>query len=278
MTNCFAGTIKGLEKAWFLGDSFCYKNFEQYYYKAGASSHYLIQHYEVSGFLCDGYQSQDKNIFSRLRNVLANALEQQVFLPKLIVLVPDDDILCYLVDKLGILNKDKISYASTKLLDWLMKEHDKLILQQKDNLPLKSKKYNFPQIVWIEAPLHDGFFNNELRAEFNNCLKKVGALHNNVSVLELKKIWDQHDSSLYLEEAQRYTSIGFRTYWDAVDRTLRFCDTTIIRRVMKAEFKDKSTDFNNKPPLKMGAAGKPSQQVQVHLQQNRFKWRNPDLY
>ena len=65
----------------------------------------------------------------------------------------------------------------------------------------------------------------------------MGARHLDVSVLHLKKIWNPEDSKLFIEESNRFTALGFQTYWEAIDCTVKFCDTTILRRVAKLEFK-----------------------------------------
>ena len=87
--------------------------------------------------------------------------------------------------------------------------------------------------------VHDYFLGeeNELRDKFNSCLRAIGKLHENVSVLELKKIWDRHDSQLFVQSTSRYTAEGLRSYWLAVDRSIQFCDTTIMKRVAKYQLK-----------------------------------------
>ena len=62
-------------------------------------------------------------------------------------------------------------------------------------------------------------------------------MHQNVLVLALKKVWDSRDSNLFIKDAYRFTAEGMKTYWKAVDRTLQFCDSTIMKRVEKVAFK-----------------------------------------
>ena len=75
-------------------------------------------------------------------------------------------------------------------------------------------------------------------------MREVGKMHDNTSVLELKKVWNSKDEALYSKEQQRFSVEGMCTYWLAMDRTLKFCDSTIMRRVAKFELKPHNKDFN----------------------------------
>ena len=44
-----------------------------------------------------------------------------------------------------------------KVINWLMREYEKIIEAQKDYLPSKAKRDHLPQLVCIEAPYHDNF-------------------------------------------------------------------------------------------------------------------------
>ena len=122
------------------------------------------------------------------------------------------------------------------------------------------KRIGQPQVVWIELPYHDNFNNNCLRECFNKALNDTAKLHEGVAVFQLKKVWDPVDTNLYLRDADRFTALGLRSYWEAVDKTVRFCDTTIMRRIAKTEFK------NSFPVL--NAQRKPEGQ-------DRYRWRAP---
>ena len=39
---------------------------------------------------------------------------------------------------------------------------------------------------------------------------------------------DQKDGSLYLDEPKRFTTTGFTTFWQAVDKTVAYCDNKIM--------------------------------------------------
>ena len=54
---------------------------------------YMKEKFEVSGFMNNEDQSYDINIISRIRNGLVSAICDQIVLPKMIIMVPDDNIL-----------------------------------------------------------------------------------------------------------------------------------------------------------------------------------------
>ena len=177
---------------------------------------------------------------------MVGAVNDQIIMPKLIVIVPDNDIIQYIARI-----KAGFSRSVARMLDWLMKEHNRIIDSMKDHLPMKAKKNGYPQIMWIAPPYHVGFGkrNNDKRECFNKMLEEVAKTHSDTSVLHLKKVWEPENNNLFLKEQYRYTTKGLKTYWEAVDRTVKFCDTTILRRVTKQEFKNS--------------------------QYNRYKWTKP---
>ena len=130
-----------------------------------------------------------------------------------------------------------------RLINWVMVEHEKLIQVQKEHLPPKAQRVSQPHIMWIKTPFHNCFSeaNNDARSRFNTCLCHTCKYNDNVSVLQLKQVWQPTDSSLYVKHAERFTNEGIRTYWDAMDRTVKFCDTTIMKRIFKTEYKPSHT-------------------------------------
>ena len=184
--------------------------------------------FEVYGSFSSKYTSTDQNTVSRFRNVLAQLIQDKVILPKFIVVVPDDDIIKYF----GY-NDHDMTKAYYSILNNIMAEHNKLLMTQKEFLPLKAKKFYYPQIIWIQAPIHKSFNNNNMRELFNHSLNEVVKFHDNTFVLDFKKIWDPENGSLYVQESNRFTSQGLTTYWLAVDCTLRFADSILWKKIQQ---------------------------------------------
>ena len=74
----------------------------------------------------------------------------------------------------------------------------------KSDLPAKCKKEGFPHILWILAPYHKNFENNDQRYKFNRAVEDACKFHCNASALELKKVWNSEDEGLF--STRRYTS------------------------------------------------------------------------
>ena len=152
------------------------------------------------------YASLDPSAISRLRNLLSSAIQKQKVLSKIITIVPDEDIINFVASKCGSAGL----FIMGKILHWLMDEYNKLISSQKEYLPTKAKDPDHPHLIWIEAPYHKNFDNNVVCEKFDYCIRNIGHLHSNVSVLALKKIWVPDDNTLFSKEYQRFSATGFR--------------------------------------------------------------------
>ena len=142
-----------------------------------------------------------------------------------------------------------------------MTEHERGIATYKENLSAKSTHPDYPHILWIQSPYHDNFSTNQERFKFNRCLEEAVKFHSHVSTLPLKKVWDAKNGNLYIKDCQRFATDGYLDYWEAVDRTVHYCDSIMLK---------KQHDRGKKPPNK----GKPfGQKDQNH--NDRFRWQNP---
>ena len=234
MHICFVTDYtKGLDAIWFVSDTFGFNSFEKHYFQRKHSEFdgYVRENFEINGYFNNKNNNMDSSIFGRQRNLIVSAVNENKYLPKLVVLVPDDDIVDYLA------TKRDLSFLAGRMIDWMMKQCSRIVMARKEFLQSKTKRNNFPHFVWIEAPLHIFFKNNDERRKFNDCLKAMGKLHDDVSVLELKKVWDPEDTSLYVKDANMFSSKGFNKYWEAVDRSIKFADTTIVKRIEKLNLK-----------------------------------------
>ena len=111
-------------------------------------------------------------------------------------------------------------------------------------------------MVWLEAPLHSNFNNNELRKIFNACLHDVVKFHENAFVQGFKKIWDRDNDNFYVKDFGRFTNAGFNAYWAAADCTMKFMDTILWWKQVE-------------PPPRTSRKA-------VNIS-SRFKWSNPEL-
>ena len=199
--------------------------------------------------------------------MLVEAIKEQTVLPKMIMVIPDNN----LISCMDFGTKFGISRSIGRVMDWLMTEYDRLIKSAKDCLPIKAKRDNFPQIIWIQAPDHDNFpqMDSFLRAKFNAALSTAAKFHANEHVLELKKVWDSHSLNLYLKEERRFTANGYVDYWMAVDKTVQYVNTILFRKVEKSkEKKSKSINSN----IVGHASIKGGKQSPFKMKRDKYHW------
>ena len=66
-------------------------------------------------------------------------------------------------------------------------------------------------------------------------MSNIAQFHDNTYSLELKKVWDYSDPTLYSSEDKRYTSAGYKIYWEAVDKTEIHRHVTVEERSQKSK-------------------------------------------
>ena len=205
------------DKCWFFGDSFCKSLFEQYFQNRLSTEYngYIKANFDVRGFF-GNFMSDNPSTISRIANLMANAVSSQINnkiqpLPKIIVVVPDGDLIQ------NFLNRHSVSKPFSRIINYIMTEHERSVAAFCEYLPAKCLCKDYPQILWIEVPLHDIFKDNSQHSKFNKCLQETAKLHNNVSTLMFKKVWDPKDSQLFLHDARHFSAQGLWSYWEAID-------------------------------------------------------------
>ena len=82
---------------WFFGDEFVSGSFTEHLRHARNSTTkepcYTIQNFEVKDYATTRYASSIRNILGRFRGLLIKAIKEEKYLPKLMVFVPDADII-----------------------------------------------------------------------------------------------------------------------------------------------------------------------------------------
>ena len=229
----------------------------------------MKQSFDSGTFTTNEYASLDCNAYSRVRIQLVKAINKEITLPKMVVIIADNDLMRYFDPE-----DNEVSKNIGKVLNWLMSEFGRIISAHKEHLPTKAVKPTYPTFIWIETPLHDNFNSQEnlLRAKFNKALEMVAQFHDSVYALKLKKIWDEHDGSLFLKEQQRFTFSGLAHYWEAVDNTVKFADTILLQKAERKQAKvngqttGKSTKSTGNPWPKQRKQHKP------HVRADKFHW------
>ena len=254
--------VRGYDRACFFSDEFGSRLFEKYFQAKQSSEYngYIRSKYDTTGYFGSGVLNDNPSLICRYGNLMYLALDTRLggkIIPplKLVIIVPDDDIIKLIFHEDSEATEPDILQSFSRMLNHIMTEHERTISAFKEHLPSKSLKSDFPQILWVQAPFHDGFCNNDLRFKFNHCMEEVCKLHVNTHSLMLKKAWDAHNPDLFLEHSQRFTAEGFSKYWKAVDHTARYFNSVVLL---------KKQDSNGKKPCKFFHNKK----------QDQFKWQN----
>ena len=206
---------------WIIGDSFVGATGDHYFQRPGQTlqrPHYIKEQYDTS--LSFNNKHYDPILLSRLRNVLAKLISDKQLLPKAIILILDNDLIRY-ADH----DKDGFNHIMTKYIIWLADAMVDLIDSYKEKLSTKSKKENYPKILWVESPLHTHFEDNHLRKKYNSCLQETLDNYQMVMPIRLKKEWNADDIRLF--EHNRFTSLGLIKYWSSIDLSFKHWDTIV---------------------------------------------------
>ena len=211
-------------------------------------------------------------------------MSEAILLPRIIVVVLDDDLLHFL-DHPG----PHLTKALSRIVDAMISDMNKLIHQQKEFLPRKSTKPEFPKIIWVEAPLHDNFANCDDRIKLTRAIQDAVQFHDDTYSLDLKKIWNPRDGALYAAEYRRYTNEGYRTYWRAIDATIKFADTILFKKKLGKRSVESSDRAHQSRSMKHkkrtsrspGRDRKRSYRQQPHhryCSNDRYHWSRKDRY
>ena len=158
-------------------------------------------------------------------------------------------------------------------MNFIMTEHDRVVAAYKEYLPAKSIKNGYPQILWIQAPYHDNFVTNDLRYKLNRCIEEVSRFHNQVHMLELKCVWDPKNKYFFIHDSQHFTTLGYHAYWEAVDPTIRYFDSVVLKKAEKRKLV--KNDNRSSYPKGGGNCSDQKDQRRNYGQKDRFRWKNP---
>ena len=210
----FTEPPQGYETLWFLGDESLTK----------ASGHlsndeledlYIKCNYNIK-FQVDNNLSLNRSVLGHICNTMINAVNNNLLLPKAIIVILDDDLIKPI--------KSHLSYVFGAMVHWLIGEFDKIVKIHKDNLPLKSRKVSYPVFIWIAPPQNAFFKNNEIRQKIDKVLKRTTEMGKNHIMLRMKKLWNYHEHGYVDESGVRFTSKGYQAMWKSIDSVIQFWD------------------------------------------------------
>ena len=213
-----------------IGDEFCYNTVQQHFKDKKGNDQaglYSFNTFEVSQFVSSKYKSHNPSPLGRIINNLIYALNKHLMLPKLIVVVVDEDLV-------RAIRVSRITAADvSSIIEWLMKEFTRAIDEYKENLPAKCKRPNLPHVLWMCPPQHKYFGkSSNLRHEMvSNALENSVKHFEGMSSLRIIKSWNPEDSNLFVYDSYRFTSQGLAKYWSGVDVAIRFWNVASFPKI-----------------------------------------------
>ena len=196
----------GLDHLWIFGDNFCQNTVTTHFTSQKEENSYAKRNFEVSTITSNLFLSNERNIFTRWRNMLVMQTREVKPLPKMILFVPDDDI----IRELKNYKSKTADYG--RAIEWFMREFSRIIDSWKDFLPAKAKKAYWPHFIWIKPVRNVNFRNNGPRDAFGRELDARAQLFERTWAVDLEQLWEFDDVSLFLALQQRFTNEGKHVY------------------------------------------------------------------
>ena len=215
----FLGPSPAYQSVWIIGDEFVTDNIGQYFQSEGEEQFYLREKYDVLPYY-DNKFSLTTSVTARLHNSYIKAINEKGIFPKAVIFVLDGDIL-----KMVSFNNYGISEIFGQILKNLMVGIHQVTLAFKENLPTKSKRVDYPTILWCLAPQHINFPENWNinRRKFNACIESLVTLFPEMGTLKMKKFWEYNNLQLFID--RRFTAVGLEIYCKSIDSTFWHWDT-----------------------------------------------------
>ena len=210
---------------WIIGDEMVSKTVTEHFIHRGKDNLYTTNHYEVSVRAGNNKDSGDpttKSVPNRIRNALIRLYNEKQKVPKWVLFILENDLIRDLKYEFAVED------AYELVLTWIFDQTQATRNNIRDNLPFKAKKYEWPYFLWIEPTQHKLYSDRALRQFFAKSLNKVNIQYPETLVLSLQG-WDNNDESLFNEREKRYTNLGIKTFWTAVDQTLMYADYRTLR-------------------------------------------------
>ena len=208
------GYIRGAEQLWLLGDEFLTKAYGHFNGVANeeAGIYFTKDHYEVKMFAGNNLDPEITTPLARIRSEFIKAVEEHILLPKVVVIILDNDLIKH-ADR-------NSSYVYSTLIHWLASEFNKIVEVQKDRLPIKAKKLDGPTFIWIAPPQNINFVDNDERVKMEKSMRKMINIQNNHMLLRMVNIWEPNNRNLYWKG--KFTEVGFEKLWYSIDSAIQF--------------------------------------------------------
>ena len=217
------GKVHAVRDIWLIGDSFLAEihpvlnEMSREKDDAESSVPYMYKFFNVSCFVTNPL-CVERSKLTRILNALIEALNQCKTLPRLIVMLPDTD----LIEQIDLVNPGKCQIMGA-CFDWLLNNAEKVISAKKEGfrqIRLGAVLPNEPKLVWV-CPLTRNEFATEAfvaAIEFlNNIMEDVLAAHRNNYIICINA---RMDETHYFTSHGDLSGHGKVKFWRSLDRAI----------------------------------------------------------
>ena len=181
---------------------------------------------------------------SRLHNALVTAFNNKRILPKFIVFILEKDIMNQIkITKEDQDNNINLGKIYERISKFFVNQAERTISTFKECLPKKAIRDKYPHTIWIAPVEHVNFQDDNIdRQLFSKKLENEVKLHCDMSYLTFRQVWDRQDRKLCLPRSHKFSAEGLSTYWTAIDRTIKYCDTVQFKAPLETQQKNQARD------------------------------------
>ena len=207
-----------------VGDAFVRKSAKNMYGRTKNS--YGTTKFEVKIGAADKFSNNNPFITTRIINSFIKQLNDCQNMPKIIMLVLEDD----LINNIKETKRDAATIIFEEYIEFIMREFNAAISHFSELLPSNAKRQGWPKKVILLPSMHRNYTQTslQLRRALGEVMENK-AKENEFMSLKLVQVWDQHHQNYVKSDNNQITNEGLLSFWEAVDRTIRFCDKKMIR-------------------------------------------------
>ena len=224
-----------LNDLWIIRDVFVNKNYymlPQMKHEAKSSHQPIPYIYEFFNVTCytPHPDTMVKDVLAKFVNCTIKVLNDAVKLPRIILIIPDSDIVCFIRK---ITDQSEIQQFFDSALNWIINQMAKAIESSKDNLqrrrPGAILPYE-PKMIWVKMFDRLGTSRHSksmaYRATFNDSLENALAGKAGHFIMDI----DQAMADvIYFDQFNHLNTYGVQNFWTAVDKQLERFEKRIIQ-------------------------------------------------
>ena len=217
----------GHEEIWLLGDETLARHGATFERK---TSTYTASNFQIRIIASTAVTSHNPDPIARIRNSLIQAWQKFNCIPKIIAVIPENDII-RAIKTTGVMAE--VHYA--KAVEWIADEHVKITDYFKKHATAKQLKNRrfWPFYMWIAASIHDRYSDYSRRVRFNRALDNTSKIHPRMSMLKPIQNWSAQDAAFVSNLDRNLTSDGWISFWNSVDSAISYFDSKIIPNIIE---------------------------------------------